>query len=1165
MMGRRARQTAVLTLCALVGGLVAVAPARAFPPTPADPPLPLGGPTDFDEVQSCNDVVVTSGGILWCAGYEADLPFAPALFRFSAGGTLLSVIRIVGTPDSVWSLALDADDNVYALTHNLTSPLGNDEVRVYSPDGDLLRSWIVPDPILEDGDGLIDIGVDHDDRVYLLTGEDDGLSPPQRQDEVLVYDTSGTFLDRWFVQPSPPTGFDSRVGSMAVDPDGGVYLRWHQSLTDENGAPYTYYVLEKRTPDGDTVLWSHTSLDTVHTDTSNPFDLTFAPGAGLWVATDLANDDDWVFALLDGETGTWSGVSLEALHESGDHPPGYQIAAGADGKVLYAMAGGHDRPYGFQRFGDPTTLAVSQSTDVAEVHAMQTIEYEVTVENTGAEPAAHVWVDGGDVGDCDHGPIAEIPAGGQVTFTCAYETTEADQPEFANVVTVDSAQTETVPANEIEVAVLPPEVEDPPPFLDEFGEFGTGDGQFRFATGAAVAADGTVYVADSDNARVQVFDDDGNYVDHWGISGSGAGQFREPVGVALDSAGNVYVTDFDRDRVLVFEPDGTFLHEWGGPGSGPGQLAEPVAIDLDADDRVYVAEAANDRIQVFETDGEPIDGWGEFGTGDGEFDRPSGVAVSSSGDVYVTDGPVIEDDSVDPDVAAAADKASGGEGAATAVFAENPRVQRFTPEGDFEGSWGAPGAGAGQFGLATGIAVDGDGRVYVADTANHRIQVFDEDGTFLTRWGQDGTEPGDFDEPRGVAIGPNDDVFIADGANHRVQRFGFRPGLQGEVTEEETDGPVLDAFVAVLRTSDFSLVAGTSTDDNGQYAVGVEPGSYYVYLVDPRGLRVSGFYGPPTIVTIPEGRPLTLDAAMAPARGQISGTVTEDHSGGAVPIPDTWVVTLAANSGMPGTSAVTDAAGDYRLDHLTPGDRWAIFIDPDLDHRVEFFDSVPVPDIATRIPVGPGSEYVADAELRPAFPSLGEETIDGTVTEAGSASAIGGAWVVAVDAATFSLADTAVADASGHYELDVHAGDYKLQFLDPTGEHAMEWHDDLPFSGIADAVSVTAPTSVDADLDLIDGAMVGTVTEQGSSQALEGVWVVAIGPAGLAGGAVTDEDGAYVIDGLPAGTYFASFVDPTAAHPQQYWDGASGLDGADSFVITGGGNTTVDAALALSS
>src|SRR5205809_2266776 len=82
-----------------------------------------------------------------------------------------------------------------------------------------------------------------------------------------------------------------------------------------------------------------------------------------------------------------------------------------------------------------------------------------------------------------------------------------------------------------------------PVFVGKWGSYGSAPGQFMYPTGLAVGPDGSVYVADLNNNRVQKFNNDGTFILQWGTAGSGDGQFDGVDDVAVDTQGNVYTTE----------------------------------------------------------------------------------------------------------------------------------------------------------------------------------------------------------------------------------------------------------------------------------------------------------------------------------------------------------------------------------------------------------------------------------------------------------------------------------------------------------------------------------------------------------------------------------------------------------------------------------------------
>src|SRR5690606_23858166 len=99
----------------------------------------------------------------------------------------------------------------------------------------------------------------------------------------------------------------------------------------------------------------------------------------------------------------------------------------------------------------------------------------------------------------------------------------------------------------------------PPVFSLTWGTSGTGNGQFNNPSEVATDSGGNVYVADTNNNRIQKFTSTGTYLTQWGTPGTGNGQFNSPYGVATDSGGNVYVADTNNNRIQKFTSTGTYL------------------------------------------------------------------------------------------------------------------------------------------------------------------------------------------------------------------------------------------------------------------------------------------------------------------------------------------------------------------------------------------------------------------------------------------------------------------------------------------------------------------------------------------------------------------------------------------------------------------------------
>ena len=124
-------------------------------------------------------------------------------------------------------------------------------------------------------------------------------------------------------------------------------------------------------------------------------------------------------------------------------------------------------------------------------------------------------------------------------------------------------------------------------------------GTFSYPLGAAVDEDGNVFVTDTMNDRVQMFDADGEFVQMFGKQGILPGTFMRAKGIAIDRDGHVYVTDSEFNNVQIFDKEGQPLAVFGSRGTDPGQFSLVTGIYVDAQNRVLVADQWHARVQVF--------------------------------------------------------------------------------------------------------------------------------------------------------------------------------------------------------------------------------------------------------------------------------------------------------------------------------------------------------------------------------------------------------------------------------------------------------------------------------------------------------------------------------------------------------------------------------------
>jgi serine/threonine protein kinase/DNA-binding beta-propeller fold protein YncE len=175
--------------------------------------------------------------------------------------------------------------------------------------------------------------------------------------------------------------------------------------------------------------------------------------------------------------------------------------------------------------------------------------------------------------------------------------------------------------------------------LGRWGAPGVNAGQFSSPSGVAVADDGTIYIADTDNSRIQKLSSSGQPLAQWGSLGTDPGQFSAPLGVAVDRQGNVYVADTVNDRIQKLSPDGKSLAQWGSHGTEPGQFSSPSGLAVADDGSIFVADTNNARVQWLSPEGRYRAAFGSANpdAAEGPFNTPISVALDPTGVLYVLD------------------------------------------------------------------------------------------------------------------------------------------------------------------------------------------------------------------------------------------------------------------------------------------------------------------------------------------------------------------------------------------------------------------------------------------------------------------------------------------------------------------------------------------------
>jgi len=287
-----------------------------------------------------------------------------------------------------------------------------------------------------------------------------------------------------------------------------------------------------------------------------------------------------------------------------------------------------------------------------------------------------------------------------------------------------------------------------PQFLLKWGEEGREAGKFVVPLSLAIDRNDQIYVADSENHRVQVFDRQGHLVRIIGKKGKGDGEFLVPTDVAVDEEGCLYVVDCRNRRVQKFDPNGNYLLQWGSSGRRGDaiQFAVPSGIAVGRSGAVYVGDAKLGRIQCFDRTGHLLFSFGEKGRGPGRLSRPTYLATDREGNLYVVDSGYV-------------------------------RIQKYDPRGNLLASMERKGRRDPDFVLPYGITISPTDHLYIVDGEMSRVIILDAtNGTRLFTFGERGRAEGKLNVPADVALDREGNIYVLERGGSRIQKFSpFSP------------------------------------------------------------------------------------------------------------------------------------------------------------------------------------------------------------------------------------------------------------------------------------------------------------------------------------------------------------------------------------------------------
>jgi len=282
---------------------------------------------------------------------------------------------------------------------------------------------------------------------------------------------------------------------------------------------------------------------------------------------------------------------------------------------------------------------------------------------------------------------------------------------------------------------------------------GSAVGELNEPRGIHIAQDGSIFVADSNNNRIQQFSKTGDLLNSRGTHASilegeaPGGTMNQPWGVVTGKDGSIYIADTFNHRIQKFSSNGIFIKSLGifAQGTSPDTIWGPRGITIDQKGNVIIADTGNKRVVIYDKDLNYLTQFGGAGFEAGQFDEPVGIDVSDSGVIAVAD-------------------------------TWNRRVQLFSPDesgliytqtGEFEvDAWYGQSLENKPF-----LAFSPKGTLFVTDPEGGRILEFSLSGELIQGWQDLSVSPEVISRPYGLDFDSQGNLWVSDAAMNVIMVF----------------------------------------------------------------------------------------------------------------------------------------------------------------------------------------------------------------------------------------------------------------------------------------------------------------------------------------------------------------------------------------------------------
>lgn len=176
-------------------------------------------------------------------------------------------------------------------------------------------------------------------------------------------------------------------------------------------------------------------------------------------------------------------------------------------------------------------------------------------------------------------------------------------------------------------------------YLSSWGQQGEGEVQFKEPNAISVSPDGSIYIADTGNQRIQKLSSSGEFIGEVGGFGWGREEFDKPVSLCAKNGLDIFVADYNNHRIERYDKDLNYLASFYTSQDVPPELelSYPLDVTISNQGELFCLDGDNVRILKLNLDVEPQLSFGDYAAGRGRLFQPEKMCILESSSIFVSD------------------------------------------------------------------------------------------------------------------------------------------------------------------------------------------------------------------------------------------------------------------------------------------------------------------------------------------------------------------------------------------------------------------------------------------------------------------------------------------------------------------------------------------------